>query len=97
MTRRASGVGINIPWANVVILCAPWWKAEWEENAFKRVWRPGQERSVNVYSLIATNCHAEVYKARQRDRKHRFNGAAMKQVTSGVGDEVRTWTFGNHI
>jgi SNF2 family DNA or RNA helicase len=44
MTRAAGGVGLKIPCANVVILCGPWWKKEWEIQAAKRVWCPGQRR-----------------------------------------------------
>ncbi|KAF2799652.1 hypothetical protein K505DRAFT_208774, partial [Melanomma pulvis-pyrius CBS 109.77] len=59
MSRGASGLGLNITWANIVIQCGPWWKKEWEQQAMKRVSRPGQTRPVTYVMMFAENCEAE--------------------------------------
>lgn len=86
MTRGAGGIGLNLPFANIVIQCAPWWKTEWEEQAYKRVWRPGQLRSVTYIVLQAEWCKAEAYKARARDRKHKFNTKVINAITRKDGE-----------
>lgn len=81
VSRRAGGVGLNIPYANVVIQCGPWWKQEWEEEAMRCAWRAGQTRPVTRVSLFAKNCDAEVYKESVRDRKHGFDRRVLGQIT----------------
>ena len=71
ISRAAGGVGLNITEPNVVILCGPWWKTEWEAQAIKRAHRPGQTRDVYTIRILADNCDVEVYKAGVRDKKHR--------------------------
>lgn len=73
ISRATGGVGLNIPVANVVILCGPWWKSEWERQAIKRAHRPGQTREVIAIRMQADNCALETYKAELRDKKHRHD------------------------
>lgn len=87
MSRAAGGVGLNIPFANIVIQCSPWWKSEWEVQAFKRVWRPGQTREVTYIVLQAKNCRAETYKAKARNKKHRFNTKVVDAITRADDEE----------
>lgn len=91
MSRGAGGVGLNIPSANVVIICGPWWKAEWEDQAMKRAWRPGQTRPVTFVRLFARNCKAEHYKAKVRNKKHAFNSRVLSQLTRTDDQVPRTW------
>ncbi|KAJ4373383.1 hypothetical protein N0V83_003678 [Neocucurbitaria cava] len=91
MSRAAGGVGLNIAWANVVIQCSPWWKAEWEVQAMKRAWRPGAQRPVTHITLLAENCKAEHYKAKARDRKHRFNTKVMDVITRDDDHRPDVW------
>lgn len=93
MSRAAGGVGLNIPCANAVIQCSPWWKTEWEEQAYKRVWRPGQTREVTYIMLQAINCRAETYKAKARNKKHKFNTSVVNAITRDDGD--KPYVFSN--
>ena len=91
MSRAAGGIGLNIAWANVVIQCGPWWKREWEEQAFKRAWRPGQTRPVYFFTLYAENCSAEKYKAKIRDKKHKFNIKVVNAITRTDNEKPKVW------
>jgi SNF2 family DNA or RNA helicase len=91
ISRAASSLGLDIVCANVVILCGPWWKREWEEQAMKCVYRPGQKRPITCVRLFAEDCDAEHYKAKIRDRKHEFNTKAMQAITRGDDQEPEVW------
>ncbi|OMP82896.1 putative ATP-dependent helicase [Diplodia seriata] len=91
MSRATGGLGLNITSANVVILCSPWWKKEWEIQALKRVHRTGQERTVHLITISAVNCDAELYKAKTRDRKHEFNSKVVSAITRRDDEAPRVW------
>lgn len=91
MSRAVGGLGLNIVCANVVILCGPWWKKEWEEQAMKRAYRPGQKRPVTFVRLFADGCDAEKYKAKVRDRKHKFNTKVVQAITRGDDERPQVW------
>ncbi|KAH3951816.1 hypothetical protein HBH53_059490 [Parastagonospora nodorum] len=85
MSRGVGGLGLNIPSANVIIQCCPWWKREWEVQAMGRAYREGQKRAVTYIKLTATNSHAEIYKTKTRDRKHTYNSRVVKALTRADG------------
>ncbi|RDL39911.1 uncharacterized protein BP5553_04251 [Venustampulla echinocandica] len=91
ISRGAGGIGLNIPAANVVIICGPWWKCEWERQAIKRSHRPGQWRPVWVFRLLADNCNVDKYKAGLRDRKERHNSRINTQITRKDGVMPQVW------
>jgi SNF2 family DNA or RNA helicase len=91
MTRATGAIGLNIQWANRVILCDPWWKAEWERQSIKRAWRTGQTREVVAVKLFAKNCETENCKAKSRDNKDKFNQLVMKAIERGDDKKVAVW------
>ncbi|MCJ1435725.1 hypothetical protein MMC27_005100 [Xylographa pallens] len=91
ISRAAGGVGLNIPAANVVILCGPWWKSEWEGQAIKRAHRPGQTREVHAIRLKAENCALEDYKAGVRDKKNKHNSQIVLSITRKDGVVPKVW------
>jgi SNF2 family DNA or RNA helicase len=90
-SRAAGGAGLNITTANVVILCGPWWKIEWEQQAIKRSHRPGQTREVLAFKMMASNCSLDIYKAAVRDKKHRHNLKIITQITRQDGIVPTAW------
>lgn len=52
LSIKAGGTGLNLTAADVVILLDPWWNPMVEMQAMDRAHRIGQQKSVNVYSLI---------------------------------------------
>jgi SNF2 family DNA or RNA helicase len=91
ISRATGGVGLNITTANVVILCGPWWKSEWEKQAIKRAHRPGQTREVVAIRMQANNCLVEDYKAKIRDRKHKDNSKIIAHITRKDGVVPKVW------
>jgi SNF2 family DNA or RNA helicase len=91
VSRAAGGVGLNITAANIVILCSPWWKKEWEFQAIKRAHRPGQMREVVAIRLKADNCKVEAYKALVRDKKNKNNARIYDHITRMDGIVPEVW------
>lgn len=52
LSLRAGGIGLNLTEANHVFHLDRWWNPAVESQATDRVYRIGQERSVNVYKFI---------------------------------------------
>lgn len=52
---RAGAVGLNLAFANNVIICDPWWNPSHQDQAIGRVHRIGQTKDVNVYRFIMKN------------------------------------------
>lgn len=50
---RAGGTGLTLTAANHVVHLDRWWNPAVEDQATDRVHRIGQERDVNVYTLVA--------------------------------------------
>ncbi len=55
MSIRAGATGLNLAFANNVMICDPWWNPSHEEQAIGRVHRIGQTQDVNVYRFIMKN------------------------------------------
>lgn len=55
LSLKAGGVGLNLTKANYVFLLDPWWNPAAESQAFDRVHRIGQNKSVFVYKFITEN------------------------------------------
>ncbi len=55
ISLKVGGVGLNLNFANNVILYNPWWNESVESQAMDRLHRIGQEDIVNVYKLIYEN------------------------------------------
>lgn len=53
ISLRAGGTGLNLTAADVVIHYDPWWNLSVQNQATDRAHRIGQQRPVQVYSLIA--------------------------------------------
>ncbi|KIO20076.1 hypothetical protein M407DRAFT_81955 [Tulasnella calospora MUT 4182] len=49
---KAGSVGLNLNSANVVILMDPWWNPAIEDQAFDRVHRIGQSKTVYIHKLL---------------------------------------------
>lgn len=94
-SRGTGGVGLNLQHANVLILCGPWWKNSWEEQAVGRVYRSGQAKPVFVYQIEAkgfgngrfSECGVEVFKKETRDNKNESNMSILGDVTRKDDEE----------
>lgn len=91
ISLAAGDLGLNITSANTVILCGPWWKKGWEEQAVKCVWHKGQTRPVLVLKLFAMGCELEDYKAKKRDRKNKHISPIVEKLTMPDGEMPHIW------
>lgn len=55
ISLKAGGTGINLTGADVVIHYDPWWNESVMNQATDRAYRMGQNKSVQVYKLVATD------------------------------------------
>lgn len=55
ISLKAGGTGINLTGADVVIHYDPWWNESVMSQATDRAYRMGQNKSVQVYKLVATD------------------------------------------
>lgn len=81
-SRGAGGVGLNLQSANVIIICSPWWKHSWEEQAIGRVYRAGQKKDVVfIYRVRADNCKVDNCKLAQCNLKNGVNDSIIASCT----------------
>lgn len=85
-SRGTGGVGLNLQHANVLIICGPWWKQPWQDQAVGRIYRAGQARPVFVYMIEARGfgkkfCMVEMFKKKKRDEKNRLNTKVLREIT----------------
>ena len=98
---EASGVGLNIQTASVVVLCEPQWKPSVEEQAIARCHRMGQLRPVEVHRLLNEDSVDEHMRqvlagksaliaeyAKKSDMKEASAAAVDAEVIEGLPEEV---------
>jgi hypothetical protein len=65
LSSKAGGCGLNLVGANHLILFDPDWNPANDLQAMARVWRPGQQKMVYLYRLLATGTIEEKIWQRQ--------------------------------
>jgi SNF2 family DNA or RNA helicase len=55
VSTKAGGVGLNLTAANHVFMLDPWWNPAEEKQAFQRVYRMGQTKTVYIYKFIVSD------------------------------------------
>jgi hypothetical protein len=89
ISLKAGGYGLNLTAADTVIHYDPWWNPAVEAQATDRAHRIGQERSVDVYKLVASGTVEENIIRLQR-KKQAILDVALDDETpmmTGLGDE----------
>jgi SNF2 family DNA or RNA helicase len=71
ISLKAGGFGLTLTEADYVFILDPWWNPAAEEQAIDRTHRIGQDKTVMVYRLVATDTIEEKVVALQ-DRKRRL-------------------------
>jgi DNA repair protein RAD16 len=83
MSLRASGVGLNLTEASLVVLADPWWNPAVEAQAIGRVHRIGQLRRVEVARLVCPRTVEDRMVAMQ-EKKRAMVDAALSESDAGV-------------
>ena len=73
ISLRAGGTGLNLTGADVVIHYDPWWNISVMNQATDRAYRIGQQKSVQVYSLLLSGTLEQKIVELQK-RKARLSG-----------------------
>jgi hypothetical protein len=74
VSTRAGGVGLNLTWANRVVIVDPSWNPVDDDQAVARIFRMGQKRPSYVYRIVASGTleqtiyEAGIYKRRMASR-----------------------------
>ncbi|TFK28431.1 P-loop containing nucleoside triphosphate hydrolase protein [Coprinopsis marcescibilis] len=80
MSIKAGGTGLNIPWANNVIIMDPWWNPYVEEQAIGREYRKSQTKPVFVYRIISPGTIGDRVKEIQKRKEKEINAFAKRCV-----------------
>ena len=90
ISLKAGGTGLNLTGADVVLHYDPWWNPAVESQATDRAHRIGQEKTVTIYKLIASNTVEEkVLQLQQSKRKlleQVFEESEMANLNLSVSD-----------
>ncbi|MFT4166365.1 MAG: DEAD/DEAH box helicase [Microlunatus sp.] len=92
ISLKAGGFGLTLTEADYVFVLDPWWNPAAEEQAIDRTHRIGQQRTVMVYRLVATDTIEEKVVALQ-ERKRRLFGDVIEGEGGGsaplTADDIR--------
>lgn len=72
--------GIELSAASVVIQCEVWWDVNDERQAWSRVQRPDQKKSVTIYRLSAENSLVDYHIQTVRDAQAKVIDKFMEQL-----------------
>ena len=92
ISLKAGGVGLTLTEADYVFVLDPWWNPAAEAQAVDRAHRIGQQRTVMVYRLVATDTIEEKVVALQQRKRDLFarvvdDGALTS--TALTADDIR--------
>jgi len=73
ISLKAGGVGLNLTSARSAILFEPWWNPAVEEQAFARIDRIGQKKTIKIYRLIYKDSIEEKINNLIQQKKDIFN------------------------
>ena len=73
ISLKAGGVGLTLTEADYVFVLDPWWNPAAEAQAVDRTHRIGQDKTVMVYRLVATDTIEEKVVALQQRKKELFD------------------------
>lgn len=91
LSPRAGGVGLTLTAANHVIHLSRWWNPAVEDQCTDRVFRIGQERTVNVHLPMAVHPHFGSYSFDLKldsllERKRKMNRMVLAPTAATEGD-----------
>ena len=85
ISLKAGGTGLNLTGADTVIHFDPWWNMSAQNQATNRCYRIGQDRSVQVYKLIAADSIEENI-VKLQSKKLSLAGVVTDNADGGIMD-----------
>jgi len=99
ISLKAGGAGLNLPEADTIVHCDPWWNPAVEDQATDRAHRIGQRSTVTVIRLVAKGTiedKIDLLKARKRELAEAVLSAADdKGGLAGLDEEDVMDLFGD--
>ena len=93
----ATGTGLNIQTASVVVITEPQFKPSIENQAIARAYRMGQTRNVLVYRLLCENTVDERIRDLLYSKQQIFDAFADESVAAQANQEIDDSKFKNII
>jgi SNF2 family DNA or RNA helicase len=90
-SKMATSLGIDLTCANHIIFIDSWWNPQIRNQAIARCWRPGQKKSVFVYSLHTSESIEDDLLKAQRNKETLFNKIFFNGCCSSIEDKVTLW------
>lgn len=88
MTYQIGSTGLNLTCANNIVLTDPYWNLATEYQAIARAHRIGQEKDVNVYTMIAKNTiETHILRIQKRKQEIIENSHGVATTTHRVQDK----------
>lgn len=84
ISLKAGGTGLNLTGADTVILFDMWWNPAVEEQAMSRAHRIGQQKSVEVWRLIAEGTIEEKMNSLQKEKRMLFDTVLNDQNSQNL-------------
>lgn len=76
---KAGATGLNLAFANNVMICDPWWNPSHQDQAVGRVHRMGQTKEVNVYRFIMKDSIEEKIEKMHEGKRRLANQVTMQK------------------
>ncbi|MCU1478515.1 MAG: hypothetical protein JWQ64_3208 [Subtercola sp.] len=92
ISLKAGGFGLNLTEADYVFLLDPWWNPATESQAIDRTHRIGQQKSVNVYRMVASDTIEEKVMALKEKKARLFDAVLDDDAafsTALSADDIR--------
>lgn len=89
ISTGAGGAGVNLAFANQVILCETLWNYQDEMQAIDRAHRQHQEKKVYVYRLFASNSAVDLMIEISKEKKWAVIEPIMRQLIREDGSELK--------
>jgi len=92
ISLKAGGIGLTLTEADYVFVLDPWWNPAAEAQAVDRTHRIGQDKTVMVYRLVATDTIEEKVVALQQRKRDLFDKVVDEGAVLGnqlTADDIR--------
>ncbi|KAH0544431.1 hypothetical protein FGG08_001458 [Glutinoglossum americanum] len=96
ISSGAGGAGLNLASGEHIVRCEPWWNANDERQADCRLYRQGQEKTVFVWAVTASNSSIDILIETIRDAKIKTIEEIMKPLRHFPGDPISIPEIAKH-
>ncbi|KAH8692962.1 P-loop containing nucleoside triphosphate hydrolase protein [Talaromyces proteolyticus] len=89
ITSGSGGVGLNLQEGSIVLQAEVWWNRNLELQSYARCWRQGQQRTVKIFRMLATNSPIDASIKSCQTAKEKVNSTIMDVIVKEDGAALR--------